>query len=114
MQLLTPAFLGAFPDRVVNVHPSLLPAFPGIAAIEQAIDYGAKVTGVTVHLVDEGVDTGPIIAQRSRRRRRGDDRRGARTRACARSSTRCCPRSSRALAGRRVRRTRAPPRRSSR
>ncbi len=65
MQLLTPAFLGAFPDRVVNVHPSLLPAFPGIAAIEQALDYGAKVTGVTVHLVDEGVDTGAILAQRS-------------------------------------------------
>ncbi len=65
MQLLTPAFLGAFPQRVVNVHPSLLPAFPGIAAIAQALDYGAKVTGVTVHFVDEGVDTGAIILQRA-------------------------------------------------
>ncbi len=65
MQLLTPAFLGAFPQRVVNVHPSLLPAFPGLAAIAQAVDYGAKVTGVTVHFVDEGVDTGAIILQRA-------------------------------------------------
>jgi phosphoribosylglycinamide formyltransferase 1 len=63
MALLTPAFLGRFPQRVINVHPSLLPAFPGIAAIAQAIDYGAKVTGVTVHFVDEGVDTGPIVLQ---------------------------------------------------
>ena len=65
MQLLTPAFLGAFPQRVINVHPSLLPAFPGIAAIDQALDYGAKVAGVTVHFVDEGVDTGAIILQRA-------------------------------------------------
>ena len=65
MQLLTPAFLGAFPQRVINVHPSLLPAFPGIAAIAQALDYGAKVAGVTVHFVDEGVDTGAIILQRA-------------------------------------------------
>jgi phosphoribosylglycinamide formyltransferase 1 len=63
MQLLTPGFLARFPDRVVNVHPSLLPAFPGLRAIAQAVDYGAKVTGVTVHLVDEGVDTGPILLQ---------------------------------------------------
>ncbi len=65
LAILTPAFLARFPDRVVNVHPSLLPAFPGLHAIEQALDYGAKVTGVTVHLVDEGVDTGPILAQRA-------------------------------------------------
>jgi phosphoribosylglycinamide formyltransferase-1 len=65
LALLTPAFLARFPDRVVNVHPSLLPAFPGLHAIEQALDYGAKVTGVTVHLVDEGVDTGPILAQQA-------------------------------------------------
>ena len=64
MQLLTPAFLGRFPDRVVNVHPSLLPAFPGLDAVGQALAYGVKVFGVTVHYVDEGVDTGRIIAQR--------------------------------------------------
>lgn len=63
MQLLSSAFLARFPDRVVNVHPALLPAFPGVDAIEQAIAYGVKVFGVTVHLVDEGVDTGPVILQ---------------------------------------------------
>jgi phosphoribosylglycinamide formyltransferase 1 len=63
MQLVDPAFLARFPDRVVNVHPALLPAFPGLDAIGQAIAYGVKVAGVTVHLVDEGVDTGAIIAQ---------------------------------------------------
>ena len=63
MQLLTPAFLAAFPQRVINVHPSLLPAFPGLAPIADALDYGAKVTGVTVHFVDEGVDTGAIVRQ---------------------------------------------------
>jgi phosphoribosylglycinamide formyltransferase-1 len=65
MQLLSPGFLARFPQRVVNVHPALLPAFPGMRAIEQALDYGVKVFGVTVHFVDEGVDTGPIIAQRA-------------------------------------------------
>ncbi len=60
-----PAFVTRFPDRIVNVHPSLLPAFAGIRAIEQAIDYGVKVVGVTVHLVDEGVDTGAILLQRA-------------------------------------------------
>jgi phosphoribosylglycinamide formyltransferase-1 len=65
MQLLDPAFLAHFPARVINVHPALLPAFPGIRAIEQALDYGVKVFGVTVHFVDEGVDTGPIILQRA-------------------------------------------------
>jgi len=65
MQLLDPAFLARFEARVVNVHPALLPAFPGIRAIEQALDYGVKVFGVTVHFVDEGVDTGRIIAQRA-------------------------------------------------
>jgi phosphoribosylglycinamide formyltransferase-1 len=63
MALLTPAFLARFPGAVLNVHPSLLPAFPGVRAIEQALAYGAKVTGVTVHLVDQGVDTGPIVLQ---------------------------------------------------
>jgi phosphoribosylglycinamide formyltransferase-1 len=65
MQLVTPGFLAAFPLRVVNVHPALLPAFPGLRAIEQALDYGVKVFGVTVHFVDEGVDSGPIILQRA-------------------------------------------------
>jgi phosphoribosylglycinamide formyltransferase 1 len=65
MQLLAPGFLARFPQRVVNVHPALLPAFPGIRAVEQALDYGVKVFGITVHFVDEGVDTGPIIAQRA-------------------------------------------------
>jgi phosphoribosylglycinamide formyltransferase-1 len=65
MQLLDPAFLARFESRVVNVHPALLPAFPGIRAVEQALDYGVKVFGVTVHFVDEGVDTGRIIAQRA-------------------------------------------------
>jgi phosphoribosylglycinamide formyltransferase-1 len=65
MALLDPAFLARFPQRVINVHPALLPAFPGLRAIEQALDYGVKVFGVTVHFVDEGVDTGPVIAQRA-------------------------------------------------
>ena len=65
MALLTPGFLARFPQRVINVHPALLPAFPGVRAIEQALDYGVKVFGVTVHFVDEGVDTGPVIAQRA-------------------------------------------------
>ena len=65
MRLISPAFLARFPQRVINVHPALLPAFPGIRVIEQALEYGAKVTGVTVHFVDEGVDTGPIILQRA-------------------------------------------------
>lgn len=63
MQLLTPAFLGRFPDAVINVHPSLLPDFPGLDAVGQALAHGATVFGVTVHYVDEGVDTGPIILQ---------------------------------------------------
>jgi phosphoribosylglycinamide formyltransferase-1 len=64
MQLLSPAFVGRFRDRIVNVHPALLPAFPGLDAIGQALDAGVETTGVSVHFVDEGVDTGPVIAQR--------------------------------------------------
>ena len=63
MQLLTPAFLARFPGRVVNVHPSLLPAFPGTHAVADALAAGASETGVTVHYVDEGVYTGPVIVQ---------------------------------------------------
>ncbi len=62
MRLLSPAFLERF-EQVVNVHPSLLPAFPGLRAIEQALDAGVEETGVTVHLVDEGIDTGPVLRQ---------------------------------------------------
>ncbi len=65
MQLLTDAFIGRFRNRVINVHPALLPAFPGLDAVGQAIAHGARVTGVTVHFVDEGVDTGPILLQRA-------------------------------------------------
>ena len=65
MQLLSADFLARFPNRVINVHPALLPSFPGIHAVEQALDYGVKVFGVTVHFVDAGVDSGPVILQRS-------------------------------------------------
>jgi phosphoribosylglycinamide formyltransferase-1 len=64
MQLLSAEFVARFRNRVINVHPALLPAFPGIDAVQQAIDHGSKITGVTVHFVDEGVDSGPIILQR--------------------------------------------------
>jgi phosphoribosylglycinamide formyltransferase-1 len=64
MQLLSSEFVGRFRNKVINVHPALLPAFPGIDAVQQAIDHGSKITGVTVHFVDEGVDSGPIILQR--------------------------------------------------
>ena len=65
MQLLSAEFLARFPDRVINVHPALLPAFPGLGAVEQALAYGAKVFGVTVHFVDGGVDSGPVLLQRA-------------------------------------------------
>jgi phosphoribosylglycinamide formyltransferase 1 len=64
MQLLSPAFVARFRDRVVNVHPALLPSFPGLDAVGQALDAGVETTGVTVHFVDEGVDTGPPILRR--------------------------------------------------
>jgi len=63
MQLLGDEFLARFPNRIINVHPALLPAFPGLDAIGQALAYGVKVFGVTVHFVDEGVDSGPIVLQ---------------------------------------------------
>lgn len=63
MHLLTPAFLERFPERIVNVHPSLLPAFPGARAIDDALTAGVETTGVTVHYVDEGLDTGTVIRQ---------------------------------------------------
>jgi phosphoribosylglycinamide formyltransferase 1 len=73
MRVLTPGFLRAWGGRVVNVHPALLPSFPGVNAVEQALAHGVKVTGCTVHFVDEGVDSGPIIAQRAVAVHEGDD-----------------------------------------
>ena len=72
MRILKGAFLRAFPQRVINIHPSLLPAFPGLEAWKQALDRGVKVTGCTVHFVDEGIDSGPIIGQAAVPVRDGD------------------------------------------
>jgi phosphoribosylglycinamide formyltransferase-1 len=74
MRIVTPTLLDAFPDRVINIHPALLPAFPGVDAQRQALEYGARVTGCTVHFVDAGVDTGPILGQRAIEVREDDDR----------------------------------------
>lgn len=63
MELVSAGFVGRFPNRIINVHPALLPSFPGLAAIDQALEHGVKVTGVTVHFVDDGIDSGPIILQ---------------------------------------------------
>ena len=65
MRVLTPEFLAAFPGRIINIHPSLLPAFPGVDAVKQALDYGVKISGCTVHFVDRGLDSGKIIGQRA-------------------------------------------------
>jgi phosphoribosylglycinamide formyltransferase 1 len=73
MRILSAAFLGGWPDRVINTHPSLLPAFRGAHAVRDALGYGVKLTGSTVHLVDEQVDHGPIVAQRAVEVREGDD-----------------------------------------
>ena len=73
MRILGPDFLHRFAGRVVNTHPALLPAFPGAHAVADALTYGVKLAGVTVHLVDEGVDTGPVIAQASVPVLPGDD-----------------------------------------
>lgn len=64
MRILKSTFLQAYPKKVINIHPSLLPAFPGLEAWKQALDYGVKFTGCTVHYIDQGVDTGPIIGQK--------------------------------------------------
>ncbi len=63
MRLISPYFVNAYPLQIMNIHPSLLPAFPGLEGVEQALHYGVKVSGCTVHFVDEGLDTGPIILQ---------------------------------------------------
>jgi phosphoribosylglycinamide formyltransferase-1 len=73
MRVLTPAFLRRFPHRVINIHPALLPSFAGIHAIRQALHHGVKVTGCTVHLVDEGIDSGPILGQAAVPVLEGDD-----------------------------------------
>ncbi|MGI9101196.1 MAG: phosphoribosylglycinamide formyltransferase [Terriglobales bacterium] len=73
MRLLSPDFIRAFPHRILNIHPSLLPAFPGLDAQKQAFDYGVKVSGCTVHIVDEHLDHGPIIVQRAVPVLDGDD-----------------------------------------
>jgi phosphoribosylglycinamide formyltransferase-1 len=65
MELLSPALIGRFANRIINVHPALLPSFPGLDAIGQALEHGVAVTGVTVHFVDEGVDSGPILLQQA-------------------------------------------------
>ncbi len=73
MRLLSPGFVQAFPHRILNIHPSLLPAFPGLDAQKQALDYGVKVSGCTVHFVDEHLDHGPILVQRVVPVLEGDD-----------------------------------------
>ncbi|WP_210416382.1 phosphoribosylglycinamide formyltransferase [Leptospira idonii] len=65
MRILKPEFVQSFPGKIINIHPSLLPSFPGLDSQKQALDYGAKIAGCTVHFVEEGVDTGPIILQKS-------------------------------------------------
>ncbi|MEA2325814.1 MAG: phosphoribosylglycinamide formyltransferase 1 [Thermoanaerobaculia bacterium] len=73
MRLLSPAFIAAYPMRIINIHPSLLPAFPGVDAQAQAVAYGVKISGCTVHFVDENLDAGPIIVQRAVGVRASDD-----------------------------------------
>ncbi len=73
MRLLSPDFIRAFPNRIINIHPSLLPAFPGMDAQKQALEYGVKVTGCTVHFVDEHLDHGAIILQKTVPVLDGDD-----------------------------------------
>jgi phosphoribosylglycinamide formyltransferase 1 len=73
MRLLSPVFIAAYPMRIINIHPSLLPAFPGVDAQAQAVAYGVKISGCTVHFVDENLDAGPIIVQRAVEVRADDD-----------------------------------------
>ena len=102
MRLLTPAFLGAFAGRVVNIHPALLPAFPGVHAQKQALAYGARITGCTVHFVDEGCDTGPILMQAAVPVLEGDDEAALTARILA-EEHRLYPAAIRAIADGRVR-----------
>lgn len=72
MRIITPELLKAYPSRILNMHPALLPSFPGLHAQRQALQYGVKISGCTVHLADEGVDTGPILLQKAVEVREGD------------------------------------------
>lgn len=101
MRIVTPVLLGAFPERVVNVHPALLPAFPGVHAQRRALEAGVKITGCTVHLVDEGTDTGPILAQAAVPVLPGDDEGALRARILA-EEHRLLPEVVRALAAGRL------------
>jgi len=101
MRLLTPGFLAAFPGRVINIHPSLLPAFPGVNSQAQAFRHGVKVAGCTVHFVDAGVDTGPIIAQAAVAVQDEDDEEALRARILV-EEHRILPAVVRAIAERRV------------
>lgn len=65
MRIISPFFVASFKNKIMNIHPSLLPSFPGLSSVKQALEYGVKVSGCTVHFVDEGCDTGPIILQRA-------------------------------------------------
>ena len=104
MRLLGPTLLDAFPDRVVNIHPSLLPAFPGLHAQRQALLYGVKIAGCTVHFVDSGTDSGPIIAQAAVRVLDDDDETSLSARNLV-EEHRLYPRVLRAIAEQRVRRS---------
>ena len=73
MRILSPVMIRAFPSRILNIHPALLPSFPGLHAQRQALQHGVKVSGCTVHFADEGVDTGPIILQRTVEVLEGDE-----------------------------------------
>jgi phosphoribosylglycinamide formyltransferase-1 len=73
MRILSPVVIQAFPSRILNIHPALLPSFPGLHAQKQALQHGVKISGCTVHIADEGVDTGPIIIQRAVEVLEGDD-----------------------------------------
>ncbi len=110
MAILDGGFIARFADRIVNVHPSLLPAFPGLHAVEQALDYGVKVVGVTVHFVDEGVDTGAVILQDAIALPRTDDP-AAVLAALRPLEHRLLPEAVRLIAAGRVRRDPAHPRR---
>jgi phosphoribosylglycinamide formyltransferase-1 len=103
MRLLTPRFLGRFPDRVINIHPALLPAFPGARAQEQALAYGVKVTGATVHFVDASVDGGAVILQAAVPVEEGDDEERLRARILAREHE-LLPRAAQLLAAGRLER----------